>query len=89
MYIERLKERPINFLLDELKKKNPNVMVIGPIDYSPAKFKSELDKFGAKNIVIDVLGLLKLLIQRFIKRKNYSKDFSPENVYNTKPLRKI
>ncbi len=77
IYKENLNNRPLNFLLEKLKIKDPQLMVLGPgHGYDNALFKKELHEFRV-NIHIDTLGFSKTINQKLLEDKVIRKDYSP------------
>lgn len=77
IFYKELDFRPINFLLDELKMKKPEIMILGPgKGYYAAEFKKDLrDNYGVE-INIDALGFSKTIDSKLLD-KNIRKDYSP------------
>jgi hypothetical protein len=77
IYIKKLRNRPFNFILETLKKKNPNIMIIGAGKGQDLFFlKKEFSNFGVSTN-IDVLSLSKSLDKDLLENKIIRKDFSP------------
>lgn len=87
IYVKKFKNKPFNFILEELKIKNPNIMVIGAGKGQDLLFfKKELFDFGVKTN-IDVLSLSKALDPVILDKKIIRNDFSP-SIENAKALDK-
>ncbi|NCP72103.1 hypothetical protein GW835_01775 [archaeon] len=77
VFKKSLNDRPTNFLLEELKVHNPNVMMLGPgKGHYAALFKKELESIGV-NIHIDTLGFSKTIDKELIRDELIRKDHSP------------
>lgn len=79
IYVEELKNKVLNFILNDLKK-NPEIIILGPgIGHDTAILKRELESYGI-NPQIDVFNLTKFaldesLLKQKIIRNDYSKQF--------------
>ncbi len=77
IYAHSLKLKPFNFLLEELKVHDPNVIILGPGKGEDSHlFKAELEDIEV-NIHLDTLGFSKTVHKELIKDKIIKKDYSP------------
>jgi len=77
IYKEYLNDRPLNFLLEKLKIKEPQIMILGPGEgYDSALFKRELHEFGV-DAHMDTLGFSKTVESELLASKTIRNDYSP------------
>ncbi len=77
IYKEYLNDRPLNFILEKLKVKEPQIMILGPGEgYDSALFKRELHEFGV-DAHMDTLGFSKTVESELFASKDIRNDYSP------------
>jgi len=77
IYSENLNNKPLNFILNDLKVHDPQVMILGPgKGHDSAILKSELQEFGV-NLNIDTLGYSKTIDKELLIHEIIRKDYSP------------